>query len=454
MSSCDLQANSGRLSGLPGRTGAILQETIEVGEVTAVRRMIVKALGGLAAALAFIAPVPAFAQNSDAPVDVTAAPPPSSETVGPAQLRDFSLNGTVTRQADRPAASAPPPVNSAQPRTTSAAPTEVTPRSEAGGTRRAAPSLPSSRDPVPEPLANAAPQVPRGGEPVTPAATGVQTQTVPASTPDATAPSGIEANPGGGLPWPWIAALLALAGGGGFIVWSRRGRRQRYGDPGRMAFAGLVPDMGGEPAPPMRPKHDAVPPRPEPAPPEADNGWSLVPKPASPPGDGMIVSTRLKPELAIYFEPDRAVVTESDVMLQFDVVVTNSGSAPARDVLVEARMVSAHAGQDAEIAAFFQQPVGKGDRIAAIQPFGKISLKSTVRLPIAQLHNFTVEGRTLFVPLVAFNVLFSGNSQKSASFLVGRGNEGDDKLAPFRLDLGPRIFRGLSSRPHSAGLSR
>jgi hypothetical protein len=168
----------------------------------------------------------------------------------------------------------------------------------------------------------------------------------------------------------------------------------------------------------------------------------------------MIVSTRLKPELAIFFEPDRAVVTESDVMLQFDVVVTNSGSAPARDVLVEARMVSAHAGQDAEIAAFFQQPVGKGDRIAAIQPLGKISLKSAVRLPIDQLHNFTVEGRTLFVPLVAFNILFSGNSQKSASFLVGRGNEGDEKLAPFRLDLGPRIFRGLSARPHSAGLSR
>ena len=175
MSSCDLQANSGRLSGLPGRTGAILQETIEVGDVTAVRRMTVKALGGLAAALALIAAVPASAQNSDAPVDVTAAPPPSSETVGPAQLRDFSLDGTVTRQADR------------------------------------------------------------------------------------------------------------------------------------------------------------------------------------------------------------AVVTESDVMLQFDVVVTNSGSAPARDVLVEARMVSAHAGPDAEIAAFFQQPVGKGDRIAAIQPFGKISLKSAVR---------------------------------------------------------------------------
>jgi hypothetical protein len=116
-------------------------------------------------------------------------------------------------------------------------------------------------------------------------------------------------------------------------------------------------------------------------------------------------------------------------------------------------MICAHAGQDAEIAAFFQQPIGKGDRIPAIQPLGRISLKSAVRLPLAQLHSFKVEGRTLFVPLVAFNVLYGGDAQTSASFLVGRGTERDEKLAPFRLDLGPRIFRGLSSRPHSMGLS-
>jgi hypothetical protein len=47
-----------------------------------------------------------------------------------------------------------------------------------------------------------------------------------------------------------------------------------------------------------------------------------------------------------------------------------------------------------------------------------------------------------------------GEGQASASFLVGRGTDGDEKLAPFRLDLGPRIFRGLSSRPHSMGLQR
>ena len=71
--------------------------------------------------------------------------------------------------------------------------------------------------------------------------------------------------------------------------------------------------------------------------------------------------------------PDRAVVTENEVLVQFDVLLANSGSAPARDVLVEAKLVPAHAKQDEEIAAFFQYPQATGDRMAAIPPLGKVS---------------------------------------------------------------------------------
>jgi hypothetical protein len=227
-----------------------------------------------------------------------------------------------------------------------------------------------------------------------------------------------------------------------------------------MAFAGLVPDVEPEaapvPQPRAQPRPDPVPPRAHPAPASAP-----APRPAHAPapkkGDGLIVSTGLRPELTVQFQPDRAVVTENEVLVQFDVLLVNSGSAPAREVLVEGRMVCAHPGQDQEIAAFFQNPVGQGDRIASIPPLGRISLKSAVRLPIAQLHSFEAAGRRLFVPLVAFNILFrsnGGEEQASASFLVGRGSEQDEKLAPFRIDLGPRIFRGLSARPHSMGLKQ
>jgi hypothetical protein len=259
------------------------------------------------------------------------------------------------------------------------------------------------------------------------------------------------------VPWPWIAALLAFIFGGGLIAWGRRGRRQRYGDPGRMAFAGLAPDVvpDAKSFPPARPRPDPLPPRAQPSPP-APKPDPVPPRPAPKPDDeGLIVSKRLKPQLNVEFQPDRVVVTEQDVLLQFEIVIANVGSAPARDVLVEGRLFTAHIGQDQEIAAFFQNPATDGDRMASIAPLGRISLKSVARLPLDQINHFEASGRKMFVPLVGFNILYrfgSGDGHASASFLVGRGSDADEKLAPFRIDLGPRIFRGLASRAHSIGL--
>jgi hypothetical protein len=247
-----------------------------------------------------------------------------------------------------------------------------------------------------------------------------------------------------------------LIGGGAFIVWSRR-RRQRYGDPGRMAFAGLTPEAvaDSEPMPRTQPRPDPVPgrgetrlsPRPDPVP-----AAKPAPKRAD---DGLIVSNRFKPELNVEFHPDRVVVTDQQVLLHFDIVLTNVGSAPARDVLVEGHLFTAHIGQDREIAEFFQNPQTEGDRMTAIAPLGRISLKSVAMLPLDEIHRFEVGTRKMFVPMMGFNILYragSTESQASASFLIGRGNEEDEKLAPFRIDLGPRTFRGLSARAHSLGM--
>jgi hypothetical protein len=426
--------------------------------MTADGRMTIKALSGTAAALALAFSAPALAQNSDTPVDVTAAPAPSSDTIGPSQLQNFNLQGTVTRPADRPAAT---PTNSA-PLPRSAAPTtaetsasqSVAPAAAGAATSRTATSAArptqSALAVQPGPVGTVAPSLPQDmtAEPVAQSTEGVPP--IPAALPSSDAP----------WSWPWVAALIALLGGGMFIAWSRRGRRRRYAGAGSMAFAGLTPEpeVRPEPAPPVAPRPDPVPPRsqsaprPDPVPPRPS-----TPAPRAPADDGLVKSTALKPELNVTFAPDRAVVTEREVMLQFDVVLSNSGSAPARDVLVEAKLVPCHAGQDQEIAAFFQHPEATGDRMAGIPPFGRVALKSAVRLPLDQLHSFEVEGRKLFVPLIALNILFrssGGEGQASASFLVGRGNDDDEKLAPFRLDLGPRIFRGLSARPHSMGLAR
>lgn len=442
--------------------------------MTARRRATFRIFGGIGAAIAFVV-APAIAQNSEAPIDVTAAPPASADTIGPSQLQNFNLQGTVTRPSERTG-------------TTAATPAAVSPeprRAENPAAARGPDTIGGSTSPTGEPIASRAAAATSRQNSESPASTAIsemptpslplEVSTGPAEKQSSAESTGASAaslsNSDGFWSWPWLAALIALIGGAAFIAWSRRSKDRRHADPARMAFAGLVPDtdVGLAPIPPARRRADPVPPRAQPAPrpdpipprtqpePRPDPVPPVVaPQPRPPVDDGLIKSTALKPELNFQFVPDRAVVTEREVMLQFDVVLTNSGAAPARDVLVEAKLVPAHAGQDQEIAAFFQQPQATGDRMAGIPPLGKVSLKSVVRLPLDQLHSFEVDGRRLFVPLVAFNILFRGSGgegQASASYLVGRGNDEDEKLAPFRLDLGPRIFRGLSARPHSMGLS-
>jgi hypothetical protein len=176
-----------------------------------------------------------------------------------------------------------------------------------------------------------------------------------------------------------------------------------------------------------------------------------MPQPAS--NFGM-VTTSLRPWLDIEFSPGRCVIENDKATIQFDVAVTNTGSAPARDVLIEASMFNAGPAQDQEIGAFFAHPVAKGDRIPAIAPLKRVALKSKVSLTREQLRQFEVAGRQLFVPLVGVNALYrwgGGEGQTSACYVVGRDIQGE-KMAPLRLDLGPRIFRGLGARPHNVSV--
>ena len=233
---------------------------------------------------------------------------------------------------------------------------------------------------------------------------------------------------------PWLAALLLLAGGAGFYAWRQRSRPSYATASGR---ADALVRAQAAPAP--QPLQRAPPPRP--------------PTPSGPAG---IVSTKLRPWLEIEFTPGRCVVEGDKATIQFDVAVFNSGSAPARDVLVEATMFNAGPEQDEEIGAFFAHPVAKGDRIPAIPPLKRVALKSAVSLTGDQLRQFEVAGKRIFVPLVGFNALYrwsGGEGQTSASYLVGRDNQ-SERMAPLRLDLGPRVFRGLGAREHSVRLRK
>ncbi len=161
-----------------------------------------------------------------------------------------------------------------------------------------------------------------------------------------------------------------------------------------------------------------------------------------------MVSSNLRPWLDIEFEPIGCLVEADAVTVEFNVHLFNSGSAPARKVLVEASMFNAGPSQEEDIAAFFGKPVAQGERIPEIPPLRRMTIRSSVVAPRANLREVELGGRPAFVPLMAFNALYrlSGReAQTSTSFLLGRETKGD-KLAPLRLDSGPRAITGLGAR--------
>lgn len=378
-------------------------------------------IAAIAAALT-LAGAPGLAQEATAPATNTPA-----ETIGPRELEGFSLNGTVTRPAPAaPVRTAPTP-RPTVPRTAT--------RSPETGPAPAPRSSPIPRDSSPR-----APSVTDAFPPADPLSSVPTPAPADVGTPldvqpgFATTPVEDISGDGQGSFLPWLLALLLVGAGIGFYAWRQRSR------PGYAAASGLSDALvAAEPAPAPQPLQRAP-----------------SPRPAAPSPPAGIVSTRLRPWLEIEFTPGRCVVENDKATIQFDVAVFNSGSAPARDVLVEASMFNAGPAQDQEIGAFFAHPIAKGDRIPAIPPLKRVALKSAVSLTGEQLRQFEVAGKRIFVPLVGFNALYrwsGGEGQTSASYLVGRDNQ-SDKMAPLRLDLGPRVFRGLGAREHNVRLRK
>lgn len=392
--------------------------------------------GGLA-----LAPATTLAQQAPATTNT-----PAVDAVGPKELQDFSLKGAVTTPSNQTVLPATP---KRQPRTAeqSAGQVATTRPSTERVVAAAAAATPAPRrtetasadSPPPLPKADPGPEPVRQSPPsssVTVALPGPGSSSGTASPAAAPAfapppePVGTLA-PEHRFPiLPWILAFIALVAGGAFLFWRGRERHAYAGGPSLDAFA---PPPAPAPAPAPRPAPASPPPSPS----------SLG-----------IVSTRLRPWVDLGFQPLRCILEDHQVTVEFEIELFNSGSAPARAVLAEATLINAGANQDRDVEAFFANPVGQGERIVTIPPLKRVSIRTKVVAPREQVQAYELAGKQVFVPVIAFNVLYkwsTGEGQTSASYLLGRDTKGD-KLAPFRLDLGARIFRGLAARQLSVGV--
>jgi len=382
----------------------------------AVQRLTIAILaGGL-----WLAPSMVLAQSSPPTTNT-----PATDTIGPRELQNFNLNGSVTRPADTP------PATRTQPR--QPVPT-ARPTTDASGNASVAP--PSRRPTAQAPATVRSDQPPaRPGQSLaldfsTTAAPPPGTASEPA--PDlapAAEPLPVTLVPDQKLLlWPWLL-LAAVIAAGALFLWRRRQAREAYaGGPSIEVY--LAPEPVPAPAP-----EPAPPPAPTPAPP-----------PAAPPVG--IVSKRLRPSVDIGFVPLGCMVDDERVTIEFEVHLQNNGTALARDVVVEASMFNAGPTQEQDIARFYAEPIGQGERIEAIPPLQGVTIRTALVAPRANIQMFELADRKVFVPLIAFNALYrwgSSRGQTSVSYMLGREAKGD-KLGPLRLDLGPRAFTQLGVR--------
>ena len=161
-----------------------------------------------------------------------------------------------------------------------------------------------------------------------------------------------------------------------------------------------------------------------------------------------------RPRIQLAFKPAAASATDERAAVQFVLTVANVGNAPARRVRIEARMFAMGEDHDAALAAFFAAPLERATSIASSIPPGiSTDLRTQVTLPRAAVRPIRHADRMLFVPVVAINLLYEWDDgeagQTAMSYVIGRENRPPvAKMAPFRLDQGPRVYREVGHREH------
>jgi len=149
--------------------------------------------------------------------------------------------------------------------------------------------------------------------------------------------------------------------------------------------------------------------------------------------------------------PERAAATEAEAYVRYALTLTNKGDSDARNIRIDPRLFNA--GAEGEMMDFFQGPIHEqsGSPHVVIAPGQTLKLNGEVAMPKADLREIELGGRRIFVPMVAINVAYDwtggGSGRTSRSWLVGReAGTPSEKMGPFRLDLGPRIYRSVGRR--------
>lgn len=367
----------------------------------------------------------------DPPV-VRVAPPPVQ--AGTAQPQPATQQPAATGQ---PATRAAP----MQQRPSQAAPATNAPAPAANGAAGPATTLPVESGPVVDSSANPLPA---------PTTTAV---------PSAAAPA---AGQGSGIPWLYIGlGALALLGLGALIAMRRRRARAEDMAAYEIAYeeAYAAPPVEAEPVTPAAdqptPAMDApapvAPPVPQPAPvTAAENPRLPVRRRAAKPAEGP------RPRIAIKIVPNMAKSSAAEAQIEYVLTLTNVGDAPAHFVRGNAHLFNAGPEQNKQLREFFGQPIPKA-RPRTLQPGESVEMQQALAMRDDEIRPLLVDGRPWLVPLIGISCRYEWQNgvgiedgQTAMSYIVGREQASPaDKMAPFRLDAGPRVYRRITTHEHT-----
>ena len=159
------------------------------------------------------------------------------------------------------------------------------------------------------------------------------------------------------------------------------------------------------------------------------------------------------PAISIAFHPHRANTTLLNAVVGFELILSNPGDELLTDIKVFGAMGQAgEQGSEsyttADAVALHAIPhLGNGDREEVTSEF---------RIPLTHIQPIMFRSQALFVPLVQISIEFADAAGfqhfQTANYLVGLEHQPPrQKMAPFRLDLGPRSFAPLGHRPFATG---
>lgn len=239
---------------------------------------------------------------------------------------------------------------------------------------------------------------------------------------------------GGG--WPWAAVVALVAAAVGLFLMLRRHPREDEA---------LVEPVDARPA---------------------TNGFAVEPaheEPSSlpqPPGIPITVAKAIAPaaRLSLQFEVLEARTSIVAVTIAYRLMIRNEGALDAQDVVVAAVMTNAEAKQEQTLARFFATP---GDapshQVGRIGAGDWVEMKGELRLDHHAITPIRVQDKALFIPVLAFSAHYGWaegrRGYSAAAFIVGQESDPpQERMAPLRLDLGPRQFRSIGSRVGQSAL--